>query len=92
MLRIHTGFWKRSKIIVYYLHLLKMNPFEIGKPCITITRRELLFEQYIMALKQDKYEIEVPNDDAIKRNQIFFDFMQRTLICLDILYLHEKYL
>ena len=46
-----------------------MNPFEIGKPCIIIARRELLFEKYRMALKQDKYEIEVQNDDAIKRNK-----------------------
>ena len=52
-----------------------MNPFLIGKPCIIIASRELLFEQYIMALKQDKYYIEVQNYDAVKRNQIFFDFM-----------------
>ena len=43
-----------------------------------------------MALDWDKYDIEVQNDDAIKRNQIFFDFMQRTLNCLYGLYLHEK--
>ena len=43
-----------------------------------------------MALKRDKYDIEVKNDDAIKRNRIFFDFMQRTFNPLDGLYLHEK--
>ena len=70
--------------------ILKKNPFEIGKPCIIIAGRELLFEQYRMALKQDKYDIEVKNDDAIKRNQIFFYFMERTFNRLDGLYLHEK--
>ena len=67
-----------------------MNPFEIGKPCIIIAGRELLFEQHRMALKWVKYDIEVQNDDAIKRNRIFFDFMQRTFNRLDVLYLHEK--
>ena len=43
-----------------------------------------------MALKRKKYDIEVHNDDAIKRNQIFFDFMQRTFNFMDGLYLHEK--
>ena len=53
-------------------------------------RRELLFEQYRMALKIDKHEIEVQNDYGIKRNQIFFYFMQQTFSSLDGLYLHEK--
>ena len=74
---------------VYDLHLYFKKTFEIGKPYIIIARRELLFEQYRMALKRDKYDIEVQNDDAIKRNQIFFDFMQRTLNRLYGLYLHE---
>ena len=43
-----------------------------------------------MALKRDKYDIEVQNDDAIKRNRIFFDFMQQTFNFLDGWYLHEK--
>ena len=67
-----------------------MNPFEIGKPCIIISGREILFEGYRMALKRDKYDIEVQNDDSIKRNRIFFDFMQLTCNGLDRLYLHEK--
>ena len=50
---------------------------------------ELLFEQYIMALNRGKYEIEVLNDDAIKRNRIFFDLLQLTFYRLDGLYLHE---
>ena len=43
-----------------------------------------------MTLKQDKYDIEFQNDDAIKCNQIFFEFMQRVFNCMDELYLHEK--
>ena len=43
-----------------------------------------------MALKQDKYKIEVQNDDAINHNRIFFDFMQQTFNFLDGLYLHKN--
>ena len=32
-----------------------------------------------MALNRDKYDIEVLDDDAIKRNQILFDFMQTNI-------------
>ena len=53
-----------------------MNPFDISKPFIKISKSELLFEQYRMALKRDKYDIEVQNDDAIKRNRILFDFVR----------------
>ena len=42
-----------------------------------------------MALNEDKYDIEVQNDDAIKCNGIFFDFLQQMLNCLDGLYLCE---
>ena len=42
-----------------------------------------------MALDPEKFDIEVRNDDAIKRNQIFFDLIQRTFNCLDLLNLHE---
>ena len=42
-----------------------------------------------MALNQDKYDIEVRNDDAIKRNQSVFDVMQQTFNSLDGLYFHE---
>ena len=57
-----------------------------------IANSELLFEQYRMALNHDKYEIEVRNDDAIKRNRILFDFMQRTFNPLDEIYLYEIFL
>ena len=50
----------------------------------------MLFEQYRMALNRDKYDIEVRNDDAIKRNQILFDFMQQNFNRLDGSYIHEK--
>ena len=45
-----------------------------------------------MDLKQDKYYIEVQNDDAIKRKQIFSDFMQQTFNRLYGLYLYEQIL
>ena len=43
-----------------------------------------------MALNWDKYDIEVRNDNAIKRNRILFDFMQLTFNCLDGLFLREE--
>ena len=67
ILRIHNGLRKLTKKNSYDLHLRINNPFEIGKPCIIIARRQLLFEKYIMALNQDKYYIEVQNDDAVER-------------------------
>ena len=66
-----------------------MNPFDINKPCIKVAKSELVFGQYITDLKRDKYSIEVQDDDAIKRNQICFDFMKQTLSCLDGLYMNE---
>ena len=42
-----------------------------------------------MALNRYKYNIEVRNDDAIKCNQIFFDFMKQKFNRLDGLYLRE---
>ena len=74
MLRIHTSLRKLSKTNVYDLHLKKMNPFNISKPCIKIEKIEMLFEKYRMAINQNKYNIEVLDDDAIKRNRIFIDF------------------
>ena len=76
MLRIHAGLRKLSHTNVYDLHLKKDHPFDIGVPCINISRGEVLFKQYIMALNRVKYDIKVRNDYAIKRNRIFFDFMQ----------------
>ena len=51
------------------LILKKLNLFDIGKPFVKIKKSELLFEQYRMALKQGKYDIEVRDDDAIKRTK-----------------------
>ena len=45
-----------------------------------------------MALNWYKYGIEVRDDDAIKSNQIFFDFMQRTFNRLDRLYIDEIFI
>ena len=45
MLRIHNGLQKLIKKNVYDLHLKKMNPFDRRKPCIKISKGELLFEQ-----------------------------------------------
>ena len=63
---------------------------DIGVPCIKIAKSDLLFEKYRMALNQDKYNIEVLNDDAIKCNQILFDFMQQMFNNLDGLYLRDN--
>ena len=49
-----------------------MNPFDISKQCIKIEKSELFFEKYRMALKREKYYIEVRDDDTIKHNQILF--------------------
>ena len=88
MLRIHTVFRKWSRRNVFDLHL-KMYLFDIRVPCIKIEMSELLFEKYRMDLNQDKNDIEVRNDDAIKRNQILSDLTQQTLNRMDGLYLRE---
>ena len=90
MLRIHTVLRKWNKNNVYDKHLRKINPIGIDEPCIIIANSELLFEKYRMALKRDKYAIEIQKDDAIKRNQIFFDFMLRLFNILNELYAKEK--
>ena len=77
MLRIHTGLRKWNKNNVYDRHLREINLIGTDKPCIKISKSELLFEKYRMALKRDKDAIEIQRDDAIKRNRIFFDFMLR---------------
>ena len=43
-----------------------------------------------MVINRYKYDIEVRDDDAIKHNRIFFDFMQQTFSFLDELYMDEK--
>ena len=42
-----------------------------------------------MALNLEKYDIKVRNYDAIKRNQISFDFMQQKFNRMGGLYLRE---
>ena len=66
------------------------NPTVINRPCIKIADNELLFEEYIMALKRDTDSIEIQVDDAIKRNRLFFDFMLRLFNHLNQLYEKEK--
>ena len=92
MLSIHTGLRKWSKATKFNIHLKKIFPFGIHLPCIKIVKSELLFEQNRMALNQEKYDIDVRNDDGIKRNRILFDFMQKTFNRPDGLYLREIYL
>ena len=92
MLNIYNGLQKWSKTNICDLHLKNIDPFGIHEPCINIAKNQLIFEQYRMDLNWGKYDIEVRNDDAIKRNQLFFDFMQRTFNCLYGLYLREIYI
>ena len=77
MLRIHTVLRKWNKKNWYHILLCDNNPIGINQSCIKIVNSELLFEKYRMALKRDKNAIEIQNDDAIKRNRIFFCFMLR---------------
>ena len=55
-----------------------------------IAKNEVQFEQYIIALKQDKYSIDIEGEDAINRNRLFFDFMLRIFDNLNQLYEMEK--
>ena len=70
--------------------LRNKNPVGMNRPCIKIARNEVLLEKYKMALKRDKDAIEIQKDDAIKRNQICFDFMLRMFNHLNQLYEKEK--
>ena len=83
---------KCNKNNVYDKYLLEINPIGINKRCIIIANSELLFEKYRMALKRDKDVIEIKKYDAIKRNQIFFDFMLIMFNHLNQLYVKEKIL
>ena len=92
MLRIHTGLRKWNKKDRYHILLINNNPLVIDKPCIKISNNEVLFEKYRMALMRDKDAFEIQKDDAIKRNQLFFDFMLRMFNNLNQLYEQEKIL
>ena len=45
-----------------------------------------------MALNQDKYDVEVQNDDKIKHNRMFFAFVQQTVNLQDGFYLHGNFI
>ena len=63
-------YWVCGHVVreMYLTFILKTNPFDIRVPCVKIAKSELLFEKYRMIINWDKYNIEVLNDDAIKRN------------------------
>ena len=63
-----------------------MNPLGIKQPCIIIANNEVLFEQYRIALKRDKYTIDIEEEDVINRNRLFFHFMLRIFDRLHQLY------
>ena len=90
MLRIHTGLQNWNKNYIFHIILSDMNPLGIKQPCIMIAKNEVLFEQYRIALKWDKDEIDIEGEDAINRNRLFFDFMTRMFDHLNQLYEMEK--
>ena len=55
-----------------------------------IAKKEMLFEQYRIALKRDKDAIDIDGEYAINRNRIFFDFVLRMFDHLNKLYEMEK--
>ena len=56
-----------------------------------IAKNEVLFEKYKIALKRDKYAIDIEGEDEIKRNRLFFDFMLRMFNHLNQFYEREKF-
>ena len=71
MLRIHTGLRKWNKKDRFHIFLHDKNPLGIKRPCIMIAKNEVFFEQYIIALKRDKYAIDIEGEDEFKRNRLF---------------------
>ena len=69
MLRIRTGLLKWNKKDLFNISLRDKNPLGIKRPWIMIAKNEVLFEQYIIALKRDKDAIDIEGGDEIKRNQ-----------------------
>ena len=90
MLRINTGLRKWNKKDIYHILICDKNLVGINRPCIKIAKNEMLFEIHIMDLKRAKCPSEVQEDDAIKRNQLFFDFMLRMFNNLNQLYERGK--
>ena len=72
MLRIHTGLRKWTKKDRFRITLRDMNPLEINQPLLTIANNEVLFEQYIIALKRGNNAIDIEGEDEIKHNRLFF--------------------
>ena len=77
MLRIHTGLRKWNKKDWFHIILSDKNPLGIKQPCIMIAKNKVLFEKYRIALKQEKYAIDIDGDDAIDSHRLVFDFMLR---------------
>ena len=57
-----------------------MNPLGINQPCLTIANNELLFEKYRIALKRDKYAIDIDGGDAIDSHRLVSISCQECLI------------
>ena len=74
MLRIHTGLRKWNKKDRFHNILRDMNPLGIKQPCIMVAKNEVLFEQYRIDLKREKYVIDIEGEDAIDSNRLFFRF------------------
>ena len=55
-----------------------------------IAKNEVLFEQYIIAFKQEKDTIDIEGEDEIKCNILFLDFMLIMFDHLNQLYGKEK--
>ena len=83
-------FLKWNKNDQFRIILSDMNPLGIKQPCIMIAKNEVLFEQYRIAIKQDKDAIDIEEEDAINSHRLFFDFMLRMFDHLNQLYEMEK--
>ena len=69
MLMIHTGLRNWNNKDRFHIFLRDKNPLGIKRPCNMIAKNEVLFEQYIIALKRDKDAIDIEGEDEIKRNR-----------------------
>ena len=71
MLKIHTGLRKFTKEYRFHIILKKINPRGINRPCQNIAKDEMLFEKYRIALKRDKYAIDIDGNDALDSYRLF---------------------
>ena len=90
MLKIHTGLRKWTNKDRFHILLKKVNPLGIDRPCLKITKYELLFEKYRIALERDKDAIDIDGDDAIDSQRLVSDFMLRMFDNINELYEMEK--